>query len=168
VRADDVEREFDAQVARLVDCGLLLDHLCTKDHLGFLPMAAQAMENVARRHAIAGLRMTVERPTLAWTSEFSRALTVATLGGLAWWSRRQLGTRRHGPQTWGYFESGHLDEIRILEILGRLGSGSHELLCHPDVHPAEPSIEMRALTSGRVREALTRRNIALCRWADLF
>ena len=49
----------------------------------------------------------------------------------AWLTRRQLGARRHGPQSWGYVEAGHLDEIRILEIIGRLGPGPHELICHP-------------------------------------
>jgi hypothetical protein len=81
------------------------------------------MENVARRHGIAGLRMAVERPTLAWTADLPRGMATAALGAMAWYSRRQLGARRHGPQSWGYFERGRLDEIRILEISGPDGSG---------------------------------------------
>ncbi len=42
-----------------------------------------------------------------------------------------MGMLRHGPQSWSYVESGRLDEIRILEIIGRLGAGDHELICHP-------------------------------------
>ena len=176
LRASDVEREFDAQVARLRDMGLRIDHLCTKDHLGFLPIIAHAMENVARRHGIAGLRMAIEKPTLAWTAELPRALTLSALTGLAWISRRRLGVRRHGPQTWGYFESGRLDEVRILEILGRLGPGSHELICQPDAitdgdagtRNSQPRSEVQALASVRVREAIQRRGIELCRWSDLF
>jgi predicted glycoside hydrolase/deacetylase ChbG (UPF0249 family) len=167
-----IEREFDAQVARWRDLGLVIDHLCAQGGVGFLPVVAQAMEKVARRHGIAGLRTAVERPTLAWTSDVPRGLATAALGALSWYSRRQLGARRHGPQSWGYFERGRLDEIRILEILGRLGPGSHELICQPDLDPAGQAPprrgEVDALASARVREALASRRIELCRWADLF
>jgi chitin disaccharide deacetylase len=167
-----IEAEFDAQVARLRDLGLGIDHLCVRGSVGFLPVVARAMESVARRHGIAGLRTAVERPTLAWTADVPRGLATAALGAMAWYTRRQLGARRHGPQSWGYFERGRLDEIRILEILGRLGPGSHEIICQPDLDPAsqEPPArgEVTALTSTRVREALTSRHIELCRWSDLF
>jgi predicted glycoside hydrolase/deacetylase ChbG (UPF0249 family) len=126
-----IELEFDAQVARLRDLGLVIDHLCARGSVGFLPVVAQAMESVARRHGIAGLRTAVERPTLTWTADLPRGLATAALGAMAWYSRRQLGARRHGPQSWGYFERGRLDEIRILEILGRMGPGSHEIVCQP-------------------------------------
>ena len=170
-----IEKELDAQVARLRDLGLAVDHLCARGSVGFLPVVAQVMEKVARHHGVAGLRTAVERPTLAWTADVPRGLATAALGALSWYSRRQLGVRRHGPQSWGYFERGRLDEIRILEILGRLGPGGHELICQPDLDPAtqEPPGsarrgEVAALTSARVREALASRHIELCRWSDLF
>jgi predicted glycoside hydrolase/deacetylase ChbG (UPF0249 family) len=168
-RADEIEREFDAQVARLRDTGLAIDHLSTCHHVGFLPVVGHAVEAVARRHGIAGVRTAVERPTLAWLTEVRRSLTTAALAGLAWFNRRQMGALRHGPKTWGYFERGRLDEIRIIEILGRLDPGIHELICAPRESdtPAEQD-EMIALSSSRVRAGLARRGIALCRWADLF
>jgi predicted glycoside hydrolase/deacetylase ChbG (UPF0249 family) len=167
-----IEAEFDAQVARLRDMGLVIDHLCARGSIGCLPVVAQAMESVARRHGIAGLRTVVERPTLAWAADLPRGLATAALGAMAWYSRRQLGVRRHGPQSWGDFERGRLDEIRILEILGRMGPGSHEIICQPELDSAseKPPLrgEVTALTSARVREALTSRHIELCRWSDLF
>jgi predicted glycoside hydrolase/deacetylase ChbG (UPF0249 family) len=179
MRADDVEREFDAQVARLRDLGLTIDHLDTRFHIGFLPAVGRAIEAVARRHGIAGIRMAMEHPTLAWVMEAPRGLMAAALGGLSWFTRRQLGALRHGPQTWGYVESGRLDEVRILEILGRLGPGSHELICHPlepmnlapikpGPPPLDPARELRALCSPLVRKAVASRGITLCRWSDLF
>jgi chitin disaccharide deacetylase len=171
LRADELEQEFDAQVARWRDVGLAIDYLCTKDDLGVLPMVGLAVEKVARRHGIACMRTAVEKPTLTWTSDLSRGLQTAALGAMAWYSRRQLGARRHGPQTWGHFEAGRLDEIRVLEIIGRLGPGSHELVCQPDLDPSAHSVparsELQALTSTRVHEALGRRGIKLCRWSEL-
>jgi predicted glycoside hydrolase/deacetylase ChbG (UPF0249 family) len=181
LRADDVEREMDAQVARLREAGLRIEHLDTRFHVGFLPAVGRAVEAVAHRHGIQGIRMAMEHPTLAWVVETPRGLAAAALGGLAWWTRRKLGALRHGPQTWGYVESGRLDEVRILEIIGRLGPGGHELICHPAepapgaVLPApspplwaDPGRELKALTSPLVRHALQARGIQLCRWADLF
>jgi predicted glycoside hydrolase/deacetylase ChbG (UPF0249 family) len=176
VRAE-VERELDAQVARVREAGIAIDHLDTHHHLGFLPVVGQAVEAVARRHGIAGIRSAVERPTLAWATDPRRGLEAGLLTGLAWLTRRQLGARRHGPQSWGYVESGRLDEIRILEIIGRLGPGAHELICHPgeeDTAPGEEpgryqrAGEIAALTSAKVRRALEQRGVVLCRWGELF
>ncbi len=168
-RGDEVEREFDAQVSRLREAGLAIDHLNTHQNVGFMPVVGRAVENVARRHGIAGVRTAMERPTLAWLTELRRGLTTAALGGLAWFNRRQMGALRHGPTSWGYFERGRLDEIRILEILGRLSPGVHELICAPRAEDdTQITGELAALQSPRVREGLSRRGIVLCRWSELF
>ncbi|MBC8133830.1 MAG: ChbG/HpnK family deacetylase [Deltaproteobacteria bacterium] len=178
----DLEREMTAQVARALDAGLAIDHLCTRHHLGFLPGVGQVVERVARRHKIPGIRSTVEPPTLSWLTDPRRGIQTGVLGGLSWLTRRRLGSLRHGPQTWGYLESGRLDEVRIVEIIGRMGPGPHELICHPNqianqipnqvasqvAGQVEDSVELRALTSTKVKTALERRAIVLCRWQDLF
>jgi predicted glycoside hydrolase/deacetylase ChbG (UPF0249 family) len=175
----EVERELDAQVTRIRDAGIAVDHLDTHHHLGFLPVVGRAVEAVARRHDIEGIRSAVERPTLAWVTDPRRGLEAGVLTFSAWLTRRQLGARRHGPQSWGYVEAGHLDEIRILEIIGRLGPGPHELICHPGEAAAEGeraeasaryqrTAELASLTSAKVRRALERRTVSLCRWGDLF
>jgi chitin disaccharide deacetylase len=174
-----IETEFGAQVSRIRAAGIALDHLDTHHHLGFLPAVGRAVEAVARRHGIAGIRSAVERPTLAWAAEPRRGIEAGILTGLAWLTRRQLGARRHGPQSWGYVESGRLDEVRILEIIGRLGPGAHELICHPgdedgtsdsDGDPGryQRVAEIEALTSAKVRRAIEQRGVQLCRWGDLF
>ena len=53
------------------------------------------------------------------------------LTGLGWLTRRQLGARRHSAQSWGYVESGRLDEVRVLGDHRTAGPGPHELICHP-------------------------------------
>ena len=67
--------------------------------------------------------------------------------------------------------------MRILEIVGRLGPGLHELICHPgeeDDGPGETvgryqrMLEIAALASPKVRRALATRGITLCRWGELF
>jgi predicted glycoside hydrolase/deacetylase ChbG (UPF0249 family) len=179
IQAAHVQIEIDNQIARIVDAGLRPDHLDTHHHMGFLPVIGQAIETAARRHRIRGIRIAVERPNMAWVTEPRRGLEAGLLSGLSWLTRRQMGALRHGPQSWGFVESGQLDEVRILEIIGRLGPGVHELICHPaeagPPSPQEPDHaryarpqELRALTSQKVRGALAQRLITLCRWGDLF
>jgi predicted glycoside hydrolase/deacetylase ChbG (UPF0249 family) len=175
--AAEIEKEFDAQIDRVRAAGIVPDHLDTHHHLGFLPAVGKAMEATARRHGIAGIRTLFEKPTLSWVAEPTRGLEAGLLTGLGWLTRRGMGMLRHGPQSWGFVESGRLDEIRILEIIGRLGAGAHELICHPsetdavardaDGRPYRGAEELAALGSERVRAAITQRGITLCRWKDL-
>jgi predicted glycoside hydrolase/deacetylase ChbG (UPF0249 family) len=177
IRPEHVEREMELQIARARAAGLELDHLSTRGHVGLLPGVAAIVERLARRHKIPGLRTTVEPPTLAWITDARRGLETGVLAGLAWLSRRRLGPLRHGPRSWGYLDRRRLDEIRVLEIIGRLGPGSHELICHPGNDgadaptgdtPGSATMELAALMSPRIRAALDRREIRLCRWRDLF
>jgi predicted glycoside hydrolase/deacetylase ChbG (UPF0249 family) len=181
LNAPEIEREFDAQVKRMLDNGLRPDHLNTHHHIGCIPPVGLAVEAVAKRHGIPGVRSALEEPTLTWVTDLPRGALAAALSGLTWFTRRRMGTLRHGPQSWGYVESGQLDEVRILEILGRMGPGSHELICHPgEYDDPTPGLglfphirfrrarELAALTSPIVKQALQRRDIKLCRWGDLF
>ena len=163
--------------ALVQSAGIVPDHLDTHHHLGFLPAVGRAMEAAARRRGIPGIRTLFEKPTLSWVTEPARGLEAGLLTGLGWLARRKMGMLRHGPQSWGFVESGNLDEVRILEIIGRLGAGDHELICHPaeidmDSRDAEGRAyhgarELAALSSERVRTAIQHRGITLCRWRDL-
>ena len=43
IDAGDLEREFDAQIARVRDAGIKIDHLDTHHHLGFLPVVGRTV-----------------------------------------------------------------------------------------------------------------------------
>ena len=166
IAAIDVARELEAQIVRARDAGLALDHLSSARNLGFLPGVGAIIETLARRFSIAGIRSSVEPPGLGWVAEPKRGLQTAVLSGMAWLTRRRMGPLRHGPLSWGYVESDRLDEVRILEIIGRLGPGAHELLCHPG-GPGGVG-EVGALASAKIKTAIAVRGIVLCRWRDLF
>jgi predicted glycoside hydrolase/deacetylase ChbG (UPF0249 family) len=178
IASSEIDMEFDAQIQRARGAGIVPDHLNTHRHLGFVPAVGKAMEAAARHHRIAGVRTLFEKPSLSWIAEPRRGLEAGLLTGLSWLTRRQMGTLRHGPQSWGFAEVGQLDEVRILEILGRLSAGAHELICHPadgdeppdDAHHVQyqRTQELAALTSAKIRSAIERRGITLCRWKDLF
>lgn len=180
LHAHEVEIELRAQARRLLDAGFELDHLDTFLHLGFLPPVALALERVAQQLRIGAIRSAMEEPTLTWFADVQRGLPLAFLGSLSYLSRKRLGALRHGAQSWGFAEGGNLGRMRIVEILGRLGPGIHELICHPGIAPQdsltlaggrrmfERRLEMEALCDPKIRQALARRGIALCRFRDLF
>lgn len=177
IRATEVEHELGAQLDRALGAGLAIDHLCTVGYLGFLPGIGGIVERLARRHRIEGIRTDVEPPTLTWVVDPRRGVELGVLSGLAWLTRRRLGMLRHGPRSWGYMEAGRLDEIRILETIGRMGPGAHELICNPSRNPPSTSIgngsvsitsDFSALRAARVRTAVLEREIVLCRWRDLY
>ena len=138
-------------MTRIRAAGIKIDHLDTHHHLGFLPAVGRAVEVVAQRHGIGAIRSAIES-TVARVGDRSTARPKAgVLTGLGWLTRRQLGARRHGAQSWGYVESGRLDEVRVLEIIGRLGPGPHELICHPGEERTpfyDHAGELTALTLG--------------------
>jgi predicted glycoside hydrolase/deacetylase ChbG (UPF0249 family) len=78
----------------------------------------------------------------------------------------------------GIFDSGVLNEERLLAILDRLPEGATELVCHPGSGDAESKAmyghwrygwqnELEALTSDVVRARLQERQIRLISYAEL-
>ncbi len=172
MRASDIEREFDAQLERLRAAGIALDHVDTHQHIGMWPSVRAIVHRAAARHGIPATRRALAKP-FAWTTRPGRAMAASLLRAL----RRESGDARGAAITWGFEQSGRLNEAALLEIVRRLGPGDHELLCHPgsaaETVPADPTWrydwlgELAALTSPSVRSALSDAGVVLCRWADL-
>lgn len=175
----ELETELLAQAERLRAAGMPLDHLDTYLHLGFLPPVARVVERVAAQLRIRAIRSSMEVPNLTWFADLQRGLPLAALGAFGYLARKKLGALRHGAESWGFAESGNLGRMRIMEILGRLGPGVHELICHPGTTPQdgltlaghrvlERRLELEALCDPKIRQAVARRGITLCRFGDVF
>jgi hypothetical protein len=115
LRANDVERQFDAQAVRLRDAGIAIDHLDTGYRFGLLA-AIGAVEAVARRHGISGIRIPIETDPGLDSRGPPRG---SGAGRRRLVDLRQLGSLRHALRTRGYVESRQLDELCILEIVAR-------------------------------------------------
>lgn len=175
VREEEVERELVAQVARVRDAGIAVGHLDSHQHVHLHPALLPVVIRVAQRFGVGALRaasrvipMTAMKPALI--SLFAR--------------RGVTRIRRAGLRTpdvfLGLADTGRLDEarlLRLLRLLGRLPSGTGELVCHPGSGDAAIAAayswgfrwdaEAAALTSPAVREALGRERIQLVAYRDL-
>jgi predicted glycoside hydrolase/deacetylase ChbG (UPF0249 family) len=150
-------------------------HLDSHQHVHLHPALLPVVIRVAQRFGVGALRaasrvipMTAMKPALI--SLFAR--------------RGVTRIRRAGLRTpdvfLGLADTGRLDEarlLRLLRLLGRLPSGTGELVCHPGSGDAAIAAayswgfrwdaEAAALTSPAVREALGRERIQLVAYRDL-
>ena len=77
----------------------------------------------------------------------------------------------------GIFESGRINEKRLLRLIATLGEGDHEIVTHPGLDPGvvtqDPhwrygwEQELAATLAPRVRRAIEARGIQLVSYADL-
>ena len=172
VRASEIEEEMTAQVARARDAGVRVSHLDSHQHVHLHPAVLPIVLRVARRFGIGALRSS---PRLsAPRSVRSTLLTLASRAGAG----RMRAAEVRTPDTLvGIGETGRLDEARLLALVGALGEGTSELVCHPGAGDgAIGSVygwgfrweaEAAALTSPRVREAIRGQGVQLIGFAGL-
>lgn len=173
IPAEEVELELTTQLDRAREQGVTPDHLDVHQHVHFLPGLARVVEGLAERLALP-LRWPAELPRATWVRRpgaWAKTALLSTLGLV----RPPRGARR--VKAVGVFDSGGLTEARLLKLLGRLGDGDWELMCHPGLAPGavpeDPAWrydwegELAALCSPRVRDALRKRDITLVSYRAL-
>jgi predicted glycoside hydrolase/deacetylase ChbG (UPF0249 family) len=172
----DVYSEMAAQVQKVVAAGIAPTHLDAHKHTHILPVVASAVARIVRETGIRWVRKPFDFGSLAGPTKWAARLMQTQRSGL----QRKL--REAGAVTTDHFAgfalTGYLDEARLLELIERLPEGSTELMCHPGFCREQlrasrtrlkesREIELRALTSGRVRAALEARGIRLANYGEL-
>jgi predicted glycoside hydrolase/deacetylase ChbG (UPF0249 family) len=171
---EEVVLEFRAQAARARDLGVSIDHLDTHQHLHLLPNMTSIVEVLAAELGVP-MRWPAERPTARWFVHPSAALKSAMLSSLAR-VKQPRGVRRVNAV--GIFESGRLNERRLLRLIASLpDQGEFEIVTHPGLNPGvvpqDPSWhygweeELTALLSPRVKHAVAARQIELVSYRGL-
>lgn len=173
IPSEEVWREFRAQIQRIQEHGVKVDHLDTHQHLHLLPGMARIVEGLASELNLP-IRWPAELPRLGWLRAPGAAAKTAVLSGLGLLRKSRGVMRVRGV---GLFQAGGLSERRMLRLIDRLGEGDWELGCHPGYEPgvveADPDwrygweLELGALCSPRVRDRLAARKVELVKYADL-
>ncbi len=167
VPAEEVLVELRAQVARVRSLGAEVDHLDTHQHLNLLPGMRRLVEGLALELDLP-VRWPRARPGLRWIRRPAAALKSAMLYGFA--RARPAGKARRIP-SYGVYESGALNERRLLRLVSQLGDGLNEIVCHPGLSPGvvredptwryEWETEFAAVCSPKVRALIQKRGIQL-------
>lgn len=145
-RKDEVEKEWRAQITRLVEAGLKPTHLDSHHHVHLWPGLVDVAVKLAREF---------ELPALRLISPQSFALM-----GIGGWQRRLAGIswRRAGklacasPVTVAGLEAFPPDRQGMGRFVARLGPGVHELFCHPGSEDDAELAGISSLTERRARE----------------
>lgn len=176
MRRIDIYGELSAQVRKIIAAGIAPTHLDAHKHTHVLPAVASAVARIVREFGIRWVR---------------KPFDFGGLAGPAGWSARLMHTQRNGLQRKlreagavttdhfaGFALTGYLDETRLLELIERLPEGTTELMCHPGFCREQlrasrtrlmesREIELRALTSEKVRSALEAREVRIANYVEL-
>jgi len=181
IRLSDIRAEWEAQIRRILDCGLRVTHMDSHQHLHALPGILRLTVDLARQYQIPFVRIPLEDRLLIRPVTAHGLVRMA--GAMALGASFRLA-RMHGqaagfpsPRFLGFHEGGRLNPENLEGILEALKPGRvYELMCHPGFTPEEPGIrswnyghhtEFKTLTSPEVRSLITARRIRLCSFADL-
>jgi hopanoid biosynthesis associated protein HpnK len=164
VQVADIEREFRAQVERVVRAGLRPTHLDSHKHSHTQPAVMQALARVAVEFGIPAIRNPFERvfahARMGSAARTKRAVYLkqyAMSAAVALHARRfRQIARTHGLQTPDWFFgvrlTGLLDAEAIASVIARLPEGTTELMCHPAIYDDELERAGTRLKQARARE----------------
>lgn len=178
ISLDDVRRELDAQIRKVLATGVRVSHLDSHQHLHMLPGVLKVTLKLAHEHGISRVRFPHEaiRPYMfRKPAGLSRVAQLAVLNMFCGSGKRGFPTSTEHFA--GFYYGGALKTENLLELVSHLpSSGTCELMCHPG--HADPSAsrahwgyrwpdELEALKNRDVTAALKARGIRLISWRDM-
>ena len=174
----DVERELNAQLARVLDAGLSISHLDGHQHLHALPRIRRIVAGLARRYGISFVRRPRERlrpfmlrdPRQLGRAAATLALRLLCASPPGWHARST-------DHFVGFYFGGRLDRTNLATLIDALPrTGTCELMCHPGADSSERGhfaadydrrAECDALCDATIRAELADRDVRLVSFADL-
>jgi chitin disaccharide deacetylase len=164
VLLEEVEREWDAQIQKVQDCGIALTHLDGHRHVQMLPGLFEIALRLAKRHGIAAVRVSHEESSLraALSAGAKQKGTVVMKQGVQARGLKLLApdareqAERAGIATADYFcgiaQTGELTREGVLRLMEILPEGTTELMCHPGYVDAELRNSATRLQASRQAE----------------
>lgn len=164
VLLEEVEREWDAQIRKVRECGVHPTHIDGHRHVQMLPGLFEIALRLAKRHGIAAIRISHEESSLRAAlsaGEKQKGGVVMRQGvqarGLKFLARdAHEKAERAGIATADYFcgiaQTGELTREGVLRVLEVLPEGTTELMCHPGYVDAELAKSATRLQASRQTE----------------
>jgi hopanoid biosynthesis associated protein HpnK len=180
VSLDEIERELELQIDRLVTSGVRVSHLDAHKHVHAYPPIFRIVVRLARRFGIARVRVPWERPAVALVLRHAlerpqRRQALENLA-LSWWAsedrREAARAGMEAPHFFGRVLTGLFTLRSFTAMLAALPSGTTEVMVHPGYVDAaldrvrtrlrgERAEEVSLLTAAATREAVARAGLTL-------
>jgi hopanoid biosynthesis associated protein HpnK len=160
--------ECEAQVRKIADTGLTIDHLNSHNHLHIHPGIREIILPLIRKYRIPAVRL--PRPAGSGRNLKSTVMTAVMAPWVSGLQRRLIRDGiSHNQEIFGLHETGAMVEAAWFGIIPRIRDGTTEVYCHPAVRRSTilrrqmPSYrneeEFQALMNPAVREQLDRVNV---------
>ncbi len=184
LRIEEVEREWDAQIRKVRESGIMPTHLDGHKHVHMLPGLFELALKLAKKHGIRAIRVANEQSSLrsALSSGTDQKAAVVLKQGVRARGLKLLArdaqkmAEREGIATSDYFcgitQTGELTREGLEEFLEKLPEGTTELMCHPGYMDEElrksatrlqesRKAELDILTDAGIRKIVASRGIRL-------
>jgi chitin disaccharide deacetylase len=175
---DELQRELAAQFERFASTGLPLAHVDGHCHLHAHPAVFGRMVRLAKKFGARGIRLPRDSFGAAYRHDQARvwrqAAWASILSLLCRGYARRL--RREGMATashsYGLFESGHMREGYVLDLLRRLREPTAEVYFHPTLGPRLDPLgpnrgDLETLLSPQVRSMIEACGLVLTNYLAL-
>jgi len=185
----EVEKEWEAQILKVLRAGIRPTHLDGHKHVQMLPGLFAIALRLAKKHGIEAMRVSHEAsPLRTALSEGNRGSKVALKQGVEARGLKLLarGARemaeRSGISTADYFcgiaQTGVLRKAGVLQLLRNLPEGTTELMCHPgyadqDLRDSATRLqqsrqtEVEILTDPEIRKSVAELGIRLINYEGM-
>lgn len=183
----EIEREFRAQIERVIAAGITPSHLDTHKHTHAHPAVMNALFRVASEFKILGVRMPFERASMrdmpktpSGTGSITQRILASAVGMSAPVFRRGLKeyNLRSPEHFFGVVLTGHMESAVLKHLIETLPEGTSEIMCHPGVCDAEleqsstrlkkqREKELEALTDPAILQAIETQNVRLVPYREL-
>lgn len=175
-----VHRELDAQMEKIMAVGLNITHVDSHQHLHMLPQVWPIVQSLMKKYGIHRLR--VPREAYTFKALHANPVRVMARNSLTFLGERAMhDVRRLGFTTtdffWGMVDGGNMNEENLTYILKRLPFGVHEIMMHPGRSTAILSQtfswgyhwqdEFHALLSPAIKDLMAARDIQPISFGDL-
>jgi hopanoid biosynthesis associated protein HpnK len=180
----EVEQEWEAQIEKVRDAGIHPTHVDGHKHVHMLPGLFEIALRLAKRYAIAAIRVAHEASSLRAALSMGEQLHTAAVlrqgvqaRGLKLLARDARGqAQRVGISTADYFcgiaQTGEMTKDGVAQLLRNLPEGTTELMCHPgyadkalqETHTrlqASRQTELEILTDVEIRNLVASQGIRL-------
>ena len=178
ISLDDVRRELDAQIERVVSQGVRISHFDGHQHLHMARGVRRIVGELAEKYDVPAIRFPRERLRgymLLEGNNWRRLLELLVLN--AFCTIADTAAARRPDHFLGFFFGGRLTKENLAKVLEHLpASGTCELMCHPGMHDPQSGRaqwgyhwqeELDALTDREIQHYLKANGVELISYRSL-
>jgi hopanoid biosynthesis associated protein HpnK len=178
ISQDEIRRELDAQISRVVAQDVKISHLDGHQHLHMVRGIRRIVGDLAKKHKVPAIRFPRERLKgymLRDMNNWHRLLELLALDVFC--TVADLAGAKQPDHFLGFVFGGRLTRANLAKVLEHLpATGTCELMCHPGLHDAQSprahwgyrwQEELDALTDKGIQDYVKANGIKLISYATL-